>query len=183
MDSTLCKHCEETRLWLAHTTAPQVYPIDRCPLDLVIYGATPLGGTRCCDATIVSPLTRTGQPQPCAAAAATDGAALRVAERRKLAYPELSAGGLQQLVVLGAEVGGCWNAGALRLFGKAVVVTSGCGCATRGRQHGAGQRLARAHMREPAAGPRARPDPAQCRAGEAVTPDAALAASSGMGRR
>ena len=81
-------------------------------LDLVIYGATPLGGALCCDATLVSPLTRSGQPQPCASA--SDGAALRVAERRK--HPELSAGGPQRLVVLGAEVGGRWNDGAQRLL-------------------------------------------------------------------
>ena len=100
--------------WLAHTTAPNVDPTDRRRLDLVIYGATPLGGALCCDATLVSPLTRTGQPQPCAAA--TDGAALRMAERRKrAAYPELSMGGAQRLVVLGTEVGGRWNEGALRL--------------------------------------------------------------------
>ena len=67
----------------------------------------PLGGAFSCDATLVSPLTRTGQP----CAAATD------AERRKrAAYPELSAGGPQHLVVLGAEVGGRWNEGALRLL-------------------------------------------------------------------
>ena len=50
------------------------------------------------------------------AAAAHDGAALRVAERRKrAAYPELN-GGPQQLVVLGSEVGGRWNAGAHQLL-------------------------------------------------------------------
>ena len=63
-----------------HTTAPHVDPADRRRLDLVIYGATPLGGALCCDATSVSPLTRTGQPQPCAAA--MDGAAHRMAARR-----------------------------------------------------------------------------------------------------
>ena len=63
----------------------------------------------------VSPLSRTGLPQPCAAA--HDGAALRVAERRKrAAYLELLAGGPQQLVVLGTEVGGRWNAGARQLL-------------------------------------------------------------------
>ena len=93
--------------WLAHTTAPNVRSDDRRRLDLVVYGATPLGGALCCDATLVSLLTRTGLPQPCAAA--HDGAALRVAERRKnAAYPELNSGP-QQLVVLGSEVGGRWN--------------------------------------------------------------------------
>ena len=99
--------------WLAHTTAPNVDPADKRRLDLVIYGATPLGGALCCVATLVSSLTRTGQPQPCAAA--TDGAAFRMAERRKrAAYPELSMGGAQRLVVLGTEVAGRWNEGALR---------------------------------------------------------------------
>ena len=51
--------------------------------------ATPNGIALCCDATLVSPLTRTGQPQPCSAD--VDGAALRVAERRKRAtYPEFA---------------------------------------------------------------------------------------------
>eukprot|EP00439_Symbiodinium_sp_Y106_P043359 s3366_g5.t1 len=92
----------------------QQHPDDRRRLDLVVYGAAPLGGALCCDATLVSPLSRTGLPQPCAAA--HDGAALRVAERRKrAAYPELN-GGPQQLVVLGSEVGGRWNAGAHQLL-------------------------------------------------------------------
>ena len=58
-----------------------------------IYGATPLGGARCCDPTLVSPLSRTGLPQPCVAA---HDAALQVAERRK---PKAAYGGPQQLVV------------------------------------------------------------------------------------
>ena len=83
-------------------------------LDLVIYGATLNGSALCCDATLVSPLTRTGQPQPCAAD--VDGAALRTAERRKAAtYPELQGAGPQKLVVLGSEVGGRFNSDAQRL--------------------------------------------------------------------
>ena len=46
------------------TPPPQVDPIDWRRLDLVIYGATPLGGALCCDATLVCPLTRAGQWQP-----------------------------------------------------------------------------------------------------------------------
>ena len=51
--------------WLAHTTAPHVEPTDRRRLDLLIYGATPNRIALCCNATLVWPLTRTGQPQPC----------------------------------------------------------------------------------------------------------------------
>ena len=97
--------------WLANTTAPQVGAQDRRRLDLVVYGALRSGGAQCCDATLVSPFTRSGHPQPCAAA--VDGAVLRVAERHKhAAYPELTRGGPQTLVVLGSEVGGRWNAQA-----------------------------------------------------------------------
>ena len=53
---------------------------------------TPRGGALRCDATLVSPQTRNGQLQPCAAA--TDSTALRMAERRRrAAYPELSGPG------------------------------------------------------------------------------------------
>ena len=94
--------------------ADGVAPDDRRRLDLVIYGASPMGGALCCDATLVSPLTRTGQPQP--GTVADDGAMLRVAERRKrAAYPELSSGGLQRLLVLGSETSGRWNETAQHL--------------------------------------------------------------------
>ena len=90
--------------WLAHKTTPHVGTQDRRRLDLVVYGALSSGGAQCCDATLVSPLARSGHPQPCAAA---------VAERRKrAAYPELARRGPQTLVVLGSEVGGRWNAQA-----------------------------------------------------------------------
>ena len=97
--------------WLVHTTAPGVRANDRRRLDVVIYGATANGTALCCDATLVSPLTRTGQPQPCTAD--VDGAGLRTAERRKAAtYPELQREGPQRLVVLGSEVGGRFNGDA-----------------------------------------------------------------------
>ena len=55
--------------WLVNTTAPGIAPDDRRRLDLVIYGAAPLkGGALCCDATLVSPLARDGEPHPGAAA-------------------------------------------------------------------------------------------------------------------
>ena len=100
--------------WLVHTTAPGVAATDRRRLDFVVYGATPLGGALCCDATLVSPLTRTGTPH--AGTAGRDGAALLNAERRKrTAYPELLRGGPQELRVLASEVGGRWNADATAL--------------------------------------------------------------------
>ena len=93
---------------LAHTTAPDVSSDDRKRLDLVVYG-----GALCCDATLVSPLTRTGHPQPCTVE--VDGAMLKAAERRKRStYPELGRGP-QRLVVLGSEIGGRWNDGSQRL--------------------------------------------------------------------
>ena len=95
--------------WLVHTTAPGVRAEDRRRLDLVIYGATPNGSALCCDATLVSPLTRTGQPQPCAAD--VDGAALRTAERRKAAtYPELQGAGPRSSSYLEAKSEGASTA-------------------------------------------------------------------------
>ena len=74
--------------WLAHTTAPNVGAEDRRRLDLVVYGATPHGGALCCDATFVSPLTRTGHWP-------SDASTPRTRSLRP-----------QKLVVLGSEVGG-----------------------------------------------------------------------------
>ena len=65
--------------WLAHTTVPGVASDDRRQLDPVIYGATPLGGAICCDATLVSALPRDGATH--AGAPSRDGAVLQVAER------------------------------------------------------------------------------------------------------
>ena len=91
--------------WLVSTIAPGVAPDDRRRLDLVIYGAAPLGGALCCDATLVSPLTRAGEPHP--GAAARNGPVLLTGLRRKHAtYPELAAGGAQTLYVVACEVGG-----------------------------------------------------------------------------
>ena len=102
--------------WLANTTAPGVRPDDRRRLDLVVYGAAARGETLCCDATIVSPLRRNGAPRP--HAADTDGVALAQARRLKeRTYPELDGGGTR-LVVLGCEVGGCWNDEARRFVSR-----------------------------------------------------------------
>ena len=60
------------------------------------------------------PAHGSGHPQPCTVT--IDGAALRVAERRKhAAYPELARAGPQKLVVLSSEVGGRWNEGGTQL--------------------------------------------------------------------
>ena len=165
--------------WLCATTAPGVAPDDRRRLDLVICGASPMGGALCCDATLVSPLTRTGQPQP--GTVEDDGAMLRVAERRKrAAYPELSSGSPQRLLVLSSEIGGRWNEAAQQLvrdlarsvsptnpagtagrsylrLDETVVGDSGCSGAASCKQHGARKPAARTPAREPASGPRARP--------------------------
>ena len=85
--------------WLAHTTTPCMDPWDRRRLDL----------------------NDLRPPQPCAAA--TNGAALHVAERRKCdAYPELPAGGPKQLMVLGFDVGG---RGARRFVRESMSVSGG----------------------------------------------------------
>ena len=75
---------------------------------MVVYGASPLGHVLCCDATIVSPLTRNGIPH--ARSADHDGTRLLIAERRKKArYPEILRGRGTRLLVLGCEVGGRWS--------------------------------------------------------------------------
>ena len=89
-------------------------PEDRRRLDMVLYGVDPTGLALCCDATMVSPLSRTGEP--ITRAADRDGVALRRARKRKRRrYRELLAPGPSRLVVLGCEVGGRWNREALRL--------------------------------------------------------------------
>ena len=59
---------------------PGVRTEDKRRLDVVIYGATPNGSALCCDAALVSPLTRTGQPQPCTAGRLPGAPAPRAAE-------------------------------------------------------------------------------------------------------
>ena len=81
--------------WLSRTTAAHVRADDRRRLDFVVYGATTNGEALCCDATLVSPLTRTGRPVSGVDARA--GVALVTARRRKVArYPELTGGGPQR---------------------------------------------------------------------------------------
>ena len=102
---------------LRDTNVPVDNPLDQRRLDLVAYGVDPQGLPLCCDATMVSPLNRRGRPIP--RAAAHDGAALRVAERRKeRRYPELLDSPYGRLVVLACEVGGRWNGASLRLVAR-----------------------------------------------------------------
>ncbi len=99
---------------LRDTNIPLANPQDQRQLDMVAYGITLNGVALCCDATMVSPLTREGVPVP--RAATTDGAALAHAEARKRrTYPELQDSPFGRLVVLGCEVGGRWNEHSLRL--------------------------------------------------------------------
>ena len=78
----------------------------------MVYGASERGETLCCDATLVSPLHRNGHAT--SRAAHQDGAALaRARGRKRRVYPELGRGGTR-LVVLGSEVGGRWDAEAVR---------------------------------------------------------------------
>ena len=81
--------------WIASLNLPGVSSTDRRRLDLVIYGATPLGEALCCDATLVSALTRGGVPIP--RAADNDAVAITAARQRKQrAYPELLQRGAQR---------------------------------------------------------------------------------------
>ena len=99
---------------LRDTNVPLANPQDQCQLDMVAYGITPSGVALCCDATMVSPLTREGQPIP--RAATVDWAALARAEAAKRwIYPELQGSAFGRLVTLGCEVRGRWNTDSLQL--------------------------------------------------------------------
>ena len=108
--------------WLAHATAPGIASDDRRRLDLVIYGATPLGGAICCDATLVSPLRRDGTPA-CWGPCSGWGRVASGRVRKRATYPELAHArprGAQSLCVLGCEIGGRWNASAMLLVRRLV---------------------------------------------------------------
>ena len=90
----------------------------------VVCNGLPLwhGAQLAVDATLVSPLTRDGQPQP--AADAQPGVALARAAHRKRrhTYPELLRARRCRLVVFGIETGGRWSEEAttfLRLLAQA----------------------------------------------------------------
>ena len=102
---------------LRDTNIPIVQPGDQRQLDMVVYGVTPNGEALCCDATMVSPLTRDGRP--IARAASHDGVALERAQlRKRRTYHELDGSPYGRLVVLGCEVGGRWNEDALHFVSQ-----------------------------------------------------------------
>ena len=80
----------------------------------VVANGLPLwhGAQLAIDATIVSPVTRAGMPQP--GADSRPGAAVQAAARRKRrqTYPELASARRARLVVVGVEVGGRFGAEA-----------------------------------------------------------------------
>ena len=91
------------------------------------------------DATLVSPLTREGQPQP--AADAQPGVALaRAAQRkRRHTYPELLRARRCRLVVSGIETGGRWSEEAvtfLRLLAQARVASAPVAVRRAAQAHG-----------------------------------------------
>ena len=99
---------------LRDTNIPIARPDDQRQLDMVVYGVTANGEALCCDATMVSPLTREGRPV--ARAASQDGVALERAElRKRRTYHELVGSPCGRLVVLGCEVGGRWKDSTLTL--------------------------------------------------------------------
>ena len=93
-----------TNLNIEHSTRP-----DDRRIEVIANGLTLWGGTQLAiDTTLVSPLTRDGQPRR--RAGRFTGAALQDARRRKeRTYPELIGGRRCRLVVLGIETGGRWS--------------------------------------------------------------------------
>ena len=117
--------------WIASLHLPGVSSTNRRRLDLVTYGAAPLGEALCCDATLVSALTRGGAPIP--RAADNDAVAITAARQRKQrAYLELLQRGAQRLLVLATELGGRWSGECRELMRLLVERAPRCPCgATR----------------------------------------------------
>ena len=145
-----------------HHHAPGVAPNNKRRLGLMIYGASPLGGALCRDATRVA----ADQPQP--GTAAHDGAVLRVAERRKRAvYPKLSSGGpLEQSSAAACQRPGAHSSPSgpagtassshFRLDGM-MVGDSGRTSAAGREQHGTRKSVSRTPTRGPAPGHKPKP--------------------------
>ena len=93
-----------TNLNTEHPTRPDDRRIEVTANGLTLWGGTQLA----IDTTLVSPLTRDGQPRRRAGRFA--GAALQDARRRKeRTYPELIGSRRCRLVVVGIETGGRWS--------------------------------------------------------------------------
>ena len=83
--------------------------VDDCRIEVIANGLPMWGGSQLAvDTTLVSPLTRSGEPRSRGGTFA--GAALKDARRTKeRTYPELLRNRRCRLVVLGIEVGGRWS--------------------------------------------------------------------------
>jgi hypothetical protein len=98
---------------LRDTGVPGIRPTDQRALEVVAYDLPLYSGMPlCCDATLVSPLTREAAPHH--SSHEVPGAALLQAERKKRrTYREIVEGRHAKLLVLGNEVGGRWSDDAL----------------------------------------------------------------------
>ena len=123
LESAAARVCREAGAMV--TTNVLVRDLDLLPMDHVdarrlevVADGLPLGAQVAVDTTLVSPLRRDGTPH--AQCAREDGAALRLARRRKeRAYPELSGErGRARLVVLACEVGGRWSSETQSFLGE-----------------------------------------------------------------
>ena len=107
---------------LQNMNLPGISSRDARQIEVVANGLPLWGGAQLAvDTTLVSPVRRTGTPQP--GAATTDGVQLQRARRRKeTKYYELLQSRRCRLVVLTLEVGGRWSEEAVtfvRLLAKA----------------------------------------------------------------
>ena len=94
--------------YLRDTNLGDVLPTDDRRLECVVNGLPPLGEQLAVDTTLVSPLTRKGEPRP--KADTRNGVALAEARKDKeRRYPELLRGTRCRLVVTAMEVGGRWS--------------------------------------------------------------------------
>ena len=94
--------------YLRDSNLGNILPTDERRLECVVNGLPPLGEQLAVDATLVSPLKRTGEPRP--KAHREDGVALAEARKDKeRKYPELLSNARCKLVVVAMEVGGRWS--------------------------------------------------------------------------
>ena len=104
-----------TNMFLRDMNLPSP-PSDARAIEVLLSGL-PLwhGAQLAIDATLVSPLHRTGEPRP--RAATEPGVTLHQAARRKRTqtYPEFQSSTRCRLAVFGLEVGGRWSAEAVHL--------------------------------------------------------------------